>query len=338
MLDLGATHVFLRASAQVIVAAEFSGELSGGRERRLDEAFLSIVERHEQDEEGFTAQTLDEALEAALADEPAKPASKKPIIIAATLAAALALWAAWEPATRAWREHRIRAAFDAAMAAHGALKEFPLRLEVDHERGRVILRGLTADEAEPQAIVEAIERDAKPYRTERDVKVVVLAPQAADLQADGARTGAQIATLETWLEEARVALDRLRAEADAPAAKLRRFIDGFAVFFTEQDTIVDRATVKAGLDELAALLKTTGESLRVVGYADESGSPSSNRAASRKRADKIVSMLVQRGVAREKLVLVPRSTFDPIADTGLDAARSRRVVFERPYAREFDQR
>jgi len=338
MLDLGSTHVFLRASAQVIVAAEFSGELSGSRERRLDEAFLTIVERHEKDEEGFTAQMLDEALETALADEPAKPASKKPIIIAATLAAALALWAAWEPATRAWREHRIRAAFDAAMAAHGALKEFPLRLEVDHERGRVILRGLTADEAEPQAIVEAIERDAKPYRTERDVKVVVLAPQAADLQADGARTGAQIATLETWLVEARTALDRLRAEADAPAAKLRRFIDGFAVFFTEQDTIVDRATVKAGLDELAALLKTTGESLRVVGYADESGSPSSNRAASRKRADKIVSMLVQRGVAREKLVLVPRSTFDPIADTGLDAARSRRVVFERPYAREFDQR
>jgi outer membrane protein OmpA-like peptidoglycan-associated protein len=331
MLDLGSSHVFLRASARVIVAAEFSGELSGSRERRLDEAFLTIVERHEQDEDGFSAQMLDDALETALSDEPAKPASKKPIIVAATLAAALALWAAWEPATRAWREHRIRGAFDAAMAAHGALKEFPLRLEVDHERGRVILRGLTADEAEPQAIVEAIERDAKPYRTERDVKVVVLAPQAADLQADGARSGAHLA-------EMRVALDRLRAEADAPAAKLRRFIDGFAVFFTEQDTIVDRPAVIAGLDELAALLKATNEGLRVVGYADESGSPASNRAASRKRADKIVSMLVQRGVAREKLALVPRSTFDPIADTGLDAVRSRRVVFERPYAREFDQR
>lgn len=336
MLDLGATHVFLRASTQVIVAAEFSGELSGSRERRLDEAFLTIVERHEKDGDGFTAQMLDDALETALRDEPARPASKKPVIVVAMLAAALALWASFEPAARAFREHRIRSAFDAAMAEHGALADYPLRLEVDHEGGRVVLRGLGPDEAQPQEIVDALVRAAKPYRVERAVKVVVLVPQAAGLEADGAR--ADGARAGAQLVEMRIALDRLDAEAAAPAAKLRLLIERFAIFFTEQDTIVDPAAAGAGLDELAALLQATGEHLRVVGYADDTGSPASNRAASRKRADKIVAMLVARGVAREKLALAPRSTADPIADSGLEAARSRRVVFERPYAHEFDQR
>jgi len=156
MLDLGASHVFLRASARVIVAAEFSGELSGARERRLDDAFLSIVEAHERDEAGFSTRAMSEPLEEALRDEPSKPASKKPVIVAGAIAAALAVWFSIGPVTRAWRESRIRGAFDAAMAARGSLADFPLRLEVDHAGARAVVRGLAADESEPQAIVDAI--------------------------------------------------------------------------------------------------------------------------------------------------------------------------------------
>ena len=61
-----------------------------------------------------------------------------------------------------------------------------------------------------------------------------------------------------------------------------------------------------------------------------------NRAISRKRADRVVAMLVERGVPRERLALVPRSTLDPIADAELDTTRSRRVVFEIPFEGEFD--
>jgi len=177
------------------------------------------------------------------------------------------------------------------------------------------------------------------------VKVVVLAPQAADLQANGARSGEmleaareQISELRRSVADAQAAIERLRNENISPAARLKRFVETFAIFFTEQDTLVDPDAAAAGLDELARLLKASGESLRVVGYADESGSPASNRAASRKRADKIVAMLAERGVPREKLALVPRSTLNPIADTGLESARSRRVAFERPFAREFEVR
>jgi outer membrane protein OmpA-like peptidoglycan-associated protein len=335
MLDLGATHVFLRASARVIVAAEFSGELSGSRERRLDEAFLSIVEGHEQDEESFSAQAMGDRLDEALQDEPAKPASKTPIILVALLASGLAIWLSIDPLTRAVRERRIRDAFDDAMGKRVALADFPMRLDIDHAGGRVILRGLTADEEEPRAIVDDIAPWARPYRAELDVKVVVLAPRAADLQTNGERAGARIGSLDEQARETRAALELLR---DAPAVKLRRLVDSFAIFFTEQDNVVDPAAVLSGIDDLAALLKATGTNLRVVGYSDETGSSSSNRSISRKRADKIVSMLTERGVARDKLAIVPRAALYPIADTGLEAARSRRVAFEIPYAREFDMR
>jgi outer membrane protein OmpA-like peptidoglycan-associated protein len=338
MLDMGASHVFLRASTRVIVAAEFAGELSGGRERRLDDAFLSIVEAHERDESGFAAKAMGEPLEEALRDEPPPPTSKAPAIVVGALAAGATIWFSIDPAVRAWRERKIHAAFDAAMAARGALADYPLRLEIDHANARVILRGLTADESEPQAVVDAIAPAAIPYAAVRDVKVVVLAPQAADLQADGAKAGAQLAELQAKVAQAKAAIDQWRSETDAPAARLTRFIETFAVFFTEQDALVDPEAAGKGLDELAALLLTTGENLRVVGYADENGSITANRAASRKRADKIVAMLTARGVPREQLALAPRAAATPIADSGLDAARSRRVVFERPYAREFEVR
>jgi outer membrane protein OmpA-like peptidoglycan-associated protein len=86
------------------------------------------------------------------------------------------------------------------------------------------------------------------------------------------------------------------------------------------------------------LLKSSDEELRVVGYADEVGTAASNRSVSRRRAEKVVAMLVERGVARDKLVIVPRSTLVPIAESGVGAPRSRRVAFERAYDGEFGVR
>ncbi len=331
MLDLGSSHVFLRASARVIVAAEFSGELSGARARRLDEAFLRIVETHEKDESATNAQALSDELAEALKEEPAKPASKTPLMVVAAVATVLIVWFSYEPALRAVRNYRIDNAYAAAYAADRSLAEYPLRLEVDHRGERVVLHGLAADENEPQRVLDAIAPAAKPYRVERDV--VVLAPASAVAESKQA-----IAQLQSELAQARAALQHLKEEADSAPAKLTRLVENFAVFFNKQDNVVDTAAVDVGLDQLAKLLKSTGESLRVVGYADESGSTILNNAISRQRADKVISMLVERGVSREKLALVPRSTLAPIADSGLGVGRSRRVVFERPFEHEFDIR
>lgn len=345
MLDLGASHVFLRASPRVIIAAEFGGDLSRQREGRLDDAFLSIVERHEKDEADCASETIGELLNDALADPPAKPRSKTPVMVVGAVAAALAVWAAAGPVTRAYREWRIRDAYAAAMAAHPGLAEFPLRLDVEHDAGRVALRGLAANEADPQAIVEAVSAVAAPYRVEREVSIVALAAQTQELRAGETRAAAtlqeaqaQIETLRGELKETRAALERLAAQEDAPRAKLRRLVEKFSVFFTEMDMLQNPGAAAAGLDELAALLKATEGGLRVIGYADENGSAVQNRAASRKRAEKVVAMLVERGVPRQRLALVPRAALNPIADSQLDAIRSRRVAFELPYEGEFDLR
>jgi outer membrane protein OmpA-like peptidoglycan-associated protein len=335
MLDLGSSHVFLRASARVIAAAEFAGLLSGARERRLDEAFLKIVEAHEKDEQTPGATTLGGELGEALKEQPAKPASKTPLIVIGCAAAALSIWAAIDPVTRALRERRIDAAYAKALKAHPGLADFPLTLEIDHGDGRVLLRGLSSNEDEPQRVVDAIAPAALPYRVARDIKTVAT---TAGLQEEGQKTSAQLTRLQSELEQSKASLDRLRAELDATPLRLHRLIDRFAIFFTEQDSLVDPAAANAGLDEMANLLKSSGDGLRVVGYADDVGSAASNRAVSRQRAEKVVAMLVERGVAREKLAIVPRSTLVPIAESGVGAARSRRVAFERVYDGEFDIR
>ncbi len=344
MLDIGSGKVFLRASPQVIVAGEFGGDLSRQRERRLDEAFLKIVEQHEQDEAACTPETISGLLNDALV-EPAKPKSKTPILILGAATAALALWFSWNPALHAWRAWRIKEAFTTAMAGHPALLQYPLRLEIDHANGRVVLRGLAANDAEPQSILDAIAGAAEPYGVARDISIVALATQTQDLRAGETRAAAtlqeaqaQIETLRGALQESRATIERLSASQNAPAEKLRRFVESFAVFFSDSDTLVDPAATAAGLDELAAMMKASDSGLRVVGYADDIGATVSSRSASRKRADKIVGMLVERGVPRNKLALVSRSTLNPIANSTLDTVRSRRVSFEVPYAGEFEVR
>ena len=198
-----------------------------------------------------------------------------------------------------------------------------------------MLRGLSSNEDEPQRVVDAIAPAALPYRVARDIKTVAT---TAGLQEEGQKTSAQLTRLQSELEQSKASLDRLRAELDATPLRLHRLIDRFAIFFTEQDSLVDPAAANAGLDEMANLLKSSGDGLRVVGYADDGGSAASNRAVSRQRAEKVVAMLVERGVAREKLAIVPRSTLVPIAESGVGAARSRRVAFERVYDGEFDIR
>lgn len=319
MLDIGSGTVFLRASPRVIVAAEFGGQLSRRMERRLDETFLSIVERHEADEASCTSTALGDMLNDALTEERSR-SSKAPLLIFTAGLAVLGVWLAWNPVLHGCRERRIREAYAAAMAGHPALGKYPLHLEIDHQAGTVVLRGLAADETEPRALAAGLATAAEPYRVTSDVTAV--APVA------------QMEALRGELGEARAALQRLEAEQDKPRARLRRFVDTFAVFFTDLDTFLDPVAATAGLDELASLLKTSGEGVRVVGYADEVGTSGRNRVVSRKRAERVIAMLVERGVPRNRLALVWRSTYNPIGDPNAEL-HSRRVSFELPFAGEF---
>jgi outer membrane protein OmpA-like peptidoglycan-associated protein len=307
MLDVGAGKVFLRASPQVIVAGEFGGELPHSRESRLDEAFLAIVERHEAEEDAFTSETLGQLLGDALADPPAKPKSLTPVLLFGAATAALVAWLSYEPALNAWRGRRAAAAFEAAMAAHPELASFPLHIALDHAGHVVALRGLAPDGRGPEAIAIAMEPLVRPYRVSREVQIV--AP-TADLDAMRGRMDTlreELDTTRAALATAREEAAQLKAAQETPEAKLRRFVESFAIFFNESDMIVDPAGAARGLDELAALVKAFGGGLRVVGYADDVGGAAANRSISRRRADKIIALLVERGLPRARLALVARS-------------------------------
>lgn len=333
-LNLGSSEVFLRASPRVIVAAEFGGDLSSHREARLDEAFLSIVERHERDEETCDSEVIGALLNDALS-EPA-PRSKAPVTVFLLILACLAIWAGWGPATRALRESRINKAYANALLTHERLSHFPLQLDIDHAGKRVVLRGLADNEVEPQAIVEAIKSAAKPYAVTRDVSVIALAAQPEPLRSGEVRAAATLQEAQQQIDRLRSELQAARAVLDSPREKVRRVLENSAVFFSDHENIVDGPRVGAMLDTLAALLKETGVQLRVIGYADDIGTPQLNRTISHQRAEKVIALLVERGVPRERMSIAARSTTDPIAEMMPERLRNRRVTFELPYAGEFD--
>jgi len=158
----------------------------------------------------------------------------------------------------------------------------------------------------------------------------------AQVEQFGAATAARLDPLSAKLDEASLQIARIRASAAAPIppapsahAALLAGIDGVAIFFTTQDDFVSPAAADAHLDAIAALLKQTGESLRVVGYADDTGGAPLNAENSRKRAAKVTRLLVERGVSADKIVAVARSAQMPIADASSPQhARNRRVMFE----------
>ncbi len=337
MLDLGASGVALRASARLIVAAEIVGALTPASERRLDAAFQHFVEGRESEGGDGDAAELAQSLAGALRPE-RKPPSKTPLIVLSAGLAGLALWASIEPATRAYRQYRIERAFSSAMREHRSLAEFPLRLEINHDDAKVVLRGLSADEWEPQAVLDAISGAAKPYAVERDVKVLQLRSDSLSLDASRA---SEIAQLHSSLQALQASLkdvsETVRANRDGAPAKLRRMIESFAIFFSDGDNLAEPAAAAAGLDELARLLKLTQQNIRIVGYADEVGTSAMNRSVSRQRSEKVAAMLAERGVPRERMAIAPRSTLVLIADSA-NSTRNRRVVFEAAYENEFSRR
>ena len=180
MLDLGSSHVFLRASARVIAAAEFAGKLSGARERRLDEAFLKIVEAHEKDEQTPSAVALGDELGEALKEGPAKPASKTPLIVFGCIVGALALWASFNTGdARAARLSHLQSLCGGDEGASGP-RQFS-----DKDRNRPFRRGGSSCEVfrrtktKPQALLDAIAPAALPYRVERDVMTVTMTQSSA---------------------------------------------------------------------------------------------------------------------------------------------------------------
>jgi outer membrane protein OmpA-like peptidoglycan-associated protein len=116
--------------------------------------------------------------------------------------------------------------------------------------------------------------------------------------------------------------------AATPHVQLLDAIAGVAIFFTKDDEFVNPDAANAHLEAIAAKLAGSGEGLRVVGYADNTGAPSLNVENSSKRAARVARLLIERGAPAGKVIAVARAAQTPIADANSPQhARNRRVTF-----------
>jgi len=540
-LDLGGSQVFLRASSQIVLAAEVTGDLDRGDRQALDAGFLDLVDRHDR---GVAISEADLAALATGRSVVGAGAGKSKLGIAALIVALLVALALFFPIRRWQREAAINGALEQARAANPGLNAYPLRLDIDHSAGKVVLQGLTGSAQDAAAAISAVTAAAAPYDVAPAIAVVASDAQlqasatlanalaarinqaehridaamadmraasnaaqaaqaagltrlagnlnadiaaqtaavgtlAADIKAtkdslvqsealnlgalatksqqiealagdikrltadDAAAQAAQASSLDQLRDEMRADLagksqqlgalagdikrltgddaaaqaaqasnlDRLRDEVRAGlaskdvaieaakqtadqraqdnAAKIEALradvesareaatarltqaeqlgadsaarigplaatldairtqipaptkpspspheqflnaIAGVAIFFTAQDDFVNPETASSRLDAIAAAMKQSGDGIRVVGYADDTGGAVLNATNSNKRAAKIARLLIERGVAAEKIVAVARSAQMQIADAASSQhARNRRVMFE----------
>ena len=140
--------------------------------------------------------------------------------------------------------------------------------------------------------------------------------------------------LASGLASTQAAAEAAREALSAPRMAIAAAAADMIIFFGERDGFLDPAAAAKTLDSIAQAIKQTGEGVRVVGYADETGSATGNIDISRQRAAVVSKQLIERGVAPNKLVSVGRGALWPITDAGPTQSRNRRVAFEPLYPGE----
>jgi outer membrane protein OmpA-like peptidoglycan-associated protein len=145
--------------------------------------------------------------------------------------------------------------------------------------------------------------------------------------------------LKSEIAALRLRLENVRgAPEPGPTERLNAWMRANAVFFANGTDFRDEPAALAQLATLASLLKSTNATIRVVGFTDDRGSQSLNTGLAPARAERVASILVERGVSRERLVVVGRTGgFELSRETGPTSA-TRRVEFEPTFAGEVSGR
>ena len=370
-LDFGGREIALRASPRFILAAQCLGSLRPGDNARINSLFFDAIESIDRGATCDRAMLANLATSIEADHSPRKATSRRGKVILfglLTLAVAALVWFAWMSVTRGLLERRTQAALEQFAAKQPLLASFPLRLDFDHGNRSVAVSGIEPSQLETAPLIDALGSAASPYRIVDRIGVVSGPEQLAASQASVAAVQQSLARLQASLDQMRDAMseqsksgDRqiarlneqydalgkqyaklgeqyaaLQSVVDSPAARLDRFIASTAVFFTNNsDEFLDNDQAEQQIRELAGLLAKNDLRVRIVGYADQSGTEGTNRTLGRKRAEQVTRRLTALGVEPARLILVSRAATMPITDR-LDTTigGNRRVSFETVYRSE----
>lgn len=170
-------------------------------------------------------------------------------------------------------------------------------------------------------------------------ETIVLLPKAdGSTGAIGAsRGGRPEVVLDAPYEQARSGLGGLKAGTSSPEAVRKRFgaaLDALPPppqtytvhFLTGGDEFSPESadTIARMLEEMA---RRSEPEVSVVGHTDGTGNEADNDALSLQRAERVKQMLVERGVAAERIDVAGRGWREPLvaAERGVDEPRNRRV-------------
>ncbi|WP_407150035.1 OmpA family protein [Bradyrhizobium sp. ORS 86] len=370
-LDFGGRQIALRASPRFILAAECLGPLRPADNARINSLFFDSIERIDRGAKCDAPTLASLAASIETDDTPRKATGRRgKIILFGLLAAAAAVlvWFAAVSVTRSLLERRTHAALEQLAAKQPSLATFPLRLDFDHQTRTVAVSGIEPSHVEIAPLIDALAAAASPYRVVDRIGLVSSPEQLAASQAGISSLQQSLARLQASVDQMREALAEqskageqrsvalsaqygklaeqsaklgeqyaaLQSIVDGPAARLDRFIASAAVFFANNsDEFLDGDQAEQQIHQLAGLLTNNDLRVRIVGYADQSGTEGTNRTLARKRAEHVARRLTVLGIDPSRLILVSRAATMPITDR-LDTTigGNRRVSFENVYRSE----
>jgi outer membrane protein OmpA-like peptidoglycan-associated protein len=355
-LDFGGRTVLLRVSPLLIVAGLTEAGRGAGRLAGVVDAeflpFLDAVRQRDELNEADHAGPLAALHRAIAARLTPRAQSKRPVAVAGGLVAvALAAWIG--SAVVSARQRAAEAAALGEIEAAPDWRDAPLQLAFDREAGLIRATGVLPTREAAAALRErlaasfpawpvaariAVMPEAGPVRE----AVAILDRRTDAVEGKVTEAKARLATLETRTEAVEATLPnlapkeavaRLEARTDTPLQRLEDAVRRSAIFFGPDATYRDPDAAERDLATLAsALAAVDGARLRIVGYADGTGTPRANLEAARLRAERITADLERRGIPRARLVVVNSRPPYPITDERVTG--NRRVVFELAYSAE----
>ncbi|XID74520.1 OmpA family protein [Alkanindiges sp. WGS2144] len=136
------------------------------------------------------------------------------------------------------------------------------------------------------------------------------------------------ASVNSSIDAAQSALNNLRSPVRP--ADVARALNLQIINFASDSAVIPEQN-KTVLNQAAAIIRQTPNvALTVEGYTDATGNAAHNRVLSEKRAQSVVSYLVDQGVSPDKLRAVGYGQANPVADnmTELGKFRNRRIEFK----------
>lgn len=379
-LTFGESQLFLRTSANTILAAKTTGTPPPRFEAALQRAFLSILERWNDFLASFDDEVKDDQKTSFNDDMDERfrdllRARRKnfrggALRAYAVIAVVFLLIAAW-PAWATYQYYRAQTIEDNArtvVESQAALQGYPIDIRYDGDAEALVVSGLLPSTAAKENLVSGL-ADRLPG-VKNDLRLATMNQVREEDIANSlsAILNTELTKLKASLRQAMVELENQTQASDAALAEqisksvagldakfdtfeksvsqrienriatalvpspdkvLTDWVQTNTLFLRDETQFRNPKWAKALLQELAALIKSTPDDLRirVVGYTDNTGSDSLNARLSMERAQTVVRMLTALDVPEDRLITVGRSSEKSIG-AGKDAAYNRRVEFE----------